>query len=259
MKQNGHKVINNLSQLTSDPKNARSIVCSLCGISVIGRIRPERKYCSRRCAGIAGRPARVTRTCEECQNSFIAPASYGSSGRYCGRSCQMKALWRSRPREIPPEEKACSKCATVYPCTTDWFAPTKEGRGGLKPECRDCVRDRATEWRSNRVLTEEQIESHRMRARLHAQFRRVKLRAGGHGIRHGVANVRRLWQEQGGCCAYCKELLTIYHIDHVIPIARGGEHVPTNWCLSCPSCNFRKHARTPEEWAADGYARRRAS
>lgn len=245
MRKNGHKV--------------RHIICAQCGMDTVGRFRADRKYCSRRCSGVAGRPARVTRTCEECAASFVVPMSYGSSGRYCGRSCQMQAAWRSRPRDVAPKVKPCSKCQTVLPANLEYFARTRDGRGGLKPECRGCVRDRQTQWRQNRTMTPEQMDAARLRARLHAQFRRVKLRAGGHGIRHGVANVRRLWSEQGGCCAYCKSPLTKYHIDHVVPIAKGGLHVPKNWCLSCPDCNFRKHARTPEQWAADGYARRRAS
>lgn len=94
-------------------------------------------------------------------------------------------------------------------------------------------------------------------ARLYGQARRALLKASGHGIRHGVENVRRLWAEQDGRCAYCGVMLEKYHIDHIIPLIKGGEHKPENWCLACPDCNYRKHARTPEEWAADGYGRHR--
>jgi 5-methylcytosine-specific restriction endonuclease McrA len=50
----------------------------------------------------------------------------------------------------------------------------------------------------------------------------------------------------GNRCAYCgsEERLTI---DHVIPLARGGSHWPSNLRPACLSCNSRKGARRLEE------------
>lgn len=39
------------------------------------------------------------------------------------------------------------------------------------------------------------------------------------------------------------------HIDHVIPLAKGGAHVVANLCVSCPDCNLKKNAKMPEEFA----------
>lgn len=41
------------------------------------------------------------------------------------------------------------------------------------------------------------------------------------------------------------------HRDHVIPLAKGGEHSLSNLVISCGSCNSRKHARTLEKWNAE--------
>jgi hypothetical protein len=35
-----------------------------------------------------------------------------------------------------------------------------------------------------------------------------------------------------------------FHIDHVVPIAAGGETAPFNLALACVSCSLRKGART---------------
>lgn len=40
-----------------------------------------------------------------------------------------------------------------------------------------------------------------------------------------------------------------YHVDHVMPLSRGGSHRIANLCISCPSCNLRKNAKLPEEFA----------
>lgn len=41
-----------------------------------------------------------------------------------------------------------------------------------------------------------------------------------------------------------------HHIDHVIPLARGGSNWPANLRPACYRCNGQKHTRTPRELAA---------
>lgn len=52
-----------------------------------------------------------------------------------------------------------------------------------------------------------------------------------------------------GACAYCgsTERLTL---DHVIPLARGGQHRVGNLVAACKPCNSRKHARDEMEFRA---------
>jgi HNH endonuclease len=38
------------------------------------------------------------------------------------------------------------------------------------------------------------------------------------------------------------------HLDHVVPLSRGGPDGPENRLISCQSCNLRKSDRTPSEW-----------
>lgn len=38
------------------------------------------------------------------------------------------------------------------------------------------------------------------------------------------------------------------HIDHVIPLTRGGLHVPDNLVASCVQCNVRRHNKLVSEW-----------
>jgi 5-methylcytosine-specific restriction endonuclease McrA len=52
-------------------------------------------------------------------------------------------------------------------------------------------------------------------------------------------------------CWWCGCVITSrkWHIDHRIPLFRGGTHDPRNLCLSCPDCNMRKHTKLPDEFA----------
>jgi 5-methylcytosine-specific restriction endonuclease McrA len=52
----------------------------------------------------------------------------------------------------------------------------------------------------------------------------------------------------GSVCAYCHGETTSPHIDHVIPLSRGGSSELTNLVVACPRCNISKGDRTPEEW-----------
>lgn len=37
------------------------------------------------------------------------------------------------------------------------------------------------------------------------------------------------------------------HVDHVIPLSKGGLHAASNLDIACASCNFKKSAKLPEE------------
>jgi hypothetical protein len=49
-------------------------------------------------------------------------------------------------------------------------------------------------------------------------------------------------------CAYCGKKLKHFHRDHFIPKSRGGKSDLGNIVPACPSCNFRKHAKLPEDF-----------
>ena len=51
-------------------------------------------------------------------------------------------------------------------------------------------------------------------------------------------------------CKYCNLDLTInnYHIDHIIPLSKGGLHDFDNLQLICVRCNLSKNNKTEEEF-----------
>lgn len=51
-------------------------------------------------------------------------------------------------------------------------------------------------------------------------------------------------------CYWCeKKIGKLYHIDHVIPLANGGEHVLSNLVVSCSKCNLTKGSKDPINFA----------
>lgn len=50
-------------------------------------------------------------------------------------------------------------------------------------------------------------------------------------------------------CKYCDvECENSFHIDHVIPLSKGGLHELSNLVIACPSCNCSKGNKNIEEW-----------
>ena len=82
------------------------------------------------------------------------------------------------------------------------------------------------------------VASQRRRARASNQLGLQEVTAEVIGQRFGLF---------GHVCAYCGASGEL-HVDHFIPIAKGGSHAPENIVPACPSCNRRKNASEPEHW-----------
>ena len=63
------------------------------------------------------------------------------------------------------------------------------------------------------------------------------------------ADIAAMLREQEGRCAYCRlPLGDPWHLDHKIPLSRGGHHDRENVCASCPTCNMCKYNKTAGEF-----------
>lgn len=79
---------------------------------------------------------------------------------------------------------------------------------------------------------------HRRRARKHA--------APGS---HTSTDIDILYINQRGKCAYCGcDLNGKYHVDHIVPLSRGGTDYAENLALACPHCNMSKNNKLLSEW-----------
>ena len=67
------------------------------------------------------------------------------------------------------------------------------------------------------------------------------------------AVLRELLRAATACC-YCGvsfyEPAVKKHIDHVVPVSRGGSGDITNLAVACATCNLRKSSKTLDEWQA---------
>jgi 5-methylcytosine-specific restriction endonuclease McrA len=88
------------------------------------------------------------------------------------------------------------------------------------------------------------------KVRVNSRLRRAR-KQGAEG-RHTAAAVADIFKMQRGRCAYfakCGQKLVAYHIDHIVPLSKGGTNNPSNLQLTCPICNISKGAKDPIVYA----------
>lgn len=136
-------------------------------------------------------------------------------------------------------------------------------------ENKDKIKKRSNKWRKNNLerkkvtnllwqlnnpdKVKEGRKKYRNKVKNDPQFR-LKEKARLHNRRnapgsHTKEDLEKLFKQQNNCCYWCREELTSYHIDHIIPLSKGGSNNPGNLCISCPSCNLKKGAKMPYEFA----------
>lgn len=172
---------------------------------------------------------------------------------------------------------ACSReCKKVYKSAYD------KARYIAEPAIRQAAIDRACKWQRDNLsrkvdydaayresTREHRLESKRKYYREHpplpimgtlaAHRRRAQKERNGVFLvsPNDLAGILR---RQDNRCAYCRVRLdesNPLEWDHVVPLARGGQHSVGNLTPACRGCNRSKHARTITEWRAGVVVRNR--
>jgi 5-methylcytosine-specific restriction endonuclease McrA len=77
--------------------------------------------------------------------------------------------------------------------------------------------------------------------------RRKALMKARHVVRVRARDIRARFATFGNCCAYCGESGDM-HMDHFVPLARGGTHTLGNLLPACSRCNLSKRDHDAEAW-----------
>lgn len=93
--------------------------------------------------------------------------------------------------------------------------------------------------------------THPGEAEAHAARQRGRIaRKLGNGGSHTAVDVKVQHKRQHGRCFWCEAKTgATYHVDHVIPLCKGGSNGPENIVVACSHCNLSKGAKHPMDFA----------
>ena len=151
--------------------------------------------------------------------------------------------------------KNCRTCGDPKPLTE--YYKERMNADNRKNECKQCMKARDKQRYTEK--REEIVKQGTERKKKWREDNRGKdnARSSREGKRRRSAegtftllDLHRMYHDQGGRCAYCNESLDKdWQHDHMLPLSRGGTNHIENIAICCPSCNYSKGNKTPEEFA----------
>lgn len=231
--------------------------CAHCGARMTGRIR---KFCGAQCRDASAERARREKvikprppnwvpithqyfTCYWCEKEFKPRGS--DRIKCCSRECGHEwlkfrqsvirpvvySVYRRKPKAAP-SPRTCADCGTTI------------GRGVHR--CEECKGARAKEVRSRarkKTRAKDRLSGRKAALR---KARKLRLR----GVKVEKVNPLEVLNRDGWRCQLCgvktpKKLRGSYddrapEVDHILPIAQGGEHSYRNTQCACRKCNITK-------------------
>jgi 5-methylcytosine-specific restriction endonuclease McrA len=233
----------------NDPLPER--LCEICGT----RYTPKRRdsvCCSRACNGLRynrlyaarKKEAEPARTCPGCQATFKA---WRTDQKYCTAECGNRHRARRAIVYADLTPRPCKRCDTV-------FTPKQS----TSVFCSRLCSRRVTyaRYRPQRIayMKAWAKANPELRRAIAAQYKATRrtweqLNPGSVGI--PSKDWRKLVRHYHHRCAYCGGNEGGLHMDHVIPLSRGGRHAIGNVLPACQSCNLSKGAKLVAEWKRD--------
>ncbi len=222
--------------------------CQFCGQKMWLPPSKAKLYrsCSTECAKAYSAAQRLSRQrqCETCGTAFIPRARQLAmgQGRYCSQRCNSAGLGALNRPEIKVKAKDGHRLLREQ-------GLFKINRGADNPKW--LGGPEALKLR-NREKWHTQGGKEKLRAYRAAnpdKQREYKARRDGRKV--GTlprGTIKKIGRLQSWRCAICRiDVRRRFHMDHIVPLARGGTHEPRNLQLLCPPCNLSKSSRDPIE------------
>lgn len=186
-----------------------------------------------------------TKVCSKCGTELPATTDNFAPhklGKY-GVSAECRPCLRLRYADYRRRnmKKISANARNYHKAHPEWSKQTKKRwyekyKDDVIQKTRQYRKDNPDYWRAGQ----------RHWAAKYANRRARRLNAGG---RIGKYDVLEKYIRQRGLCFYCNcDVSTGFHIDHYIPLSKGGTNDPSNIVIACPSCNLEKGDKFPDQF-----------
>lgn len=175
--------------------------------------------------------------CPECSRVVNNPGKRASAHAYYQNNCEAKKVAARKRWHSSPEAREKDKAS----------------RDARREEIRAYDRMRAKRDREKkRIVIERWIVNnpvrHKELAVARAHRRRARITEAGGSF--SADDIQVMFASQNRKCWWCtKPIKGKFHVDHRIPIAKGGTNDRGNIVIACIPCNKTKSAKMPWEFA----------
>lgn len=239
--------------------------CQHCGEKFAQtRGRRPRAFCTSLCksqfeAAAAKAARQAARECTECDWCGVDIRHMRADAKFCSDVCSNRCDLRdNRERVVAAAKRYVEQNPEKVLAASRRYREANRHR----------IYDRQKRWQA------ENLEHHRNyqreygrryvlenadKVRLqHANRYASKRSNGGGALKISDYDWSRMLAIYDHRCAYCGSdgYGETLHMDHVVPLARGGRHAIGNVVPACPSCNYSKNDRLVTEWRYGFYSRR---
>jgi len=127
-----------------------------------------------------------------------------------------------------PELEFCAACGEER----DIFEFLEDGSNLFATYCQPCRRTHIKEW----------IKEHPKEVKAHALDHQHRRRAESFGGKTESVDRFKVFQRDEGACYLCGGMVDPenWHLEHKIPLSKGGSHTYENVGVSHPECNISK-------------------
>ena len=231
------------------PKNPKGSICKIdeCGKKAIARLMCNQHYSMWRKHGdpLSG----------AYRMPFKKALDHGDGTRTCTK-CKLKlpiSAFHKDKQATGGLKATCKKCRINH--VKNWYQDNRERQSGKEKVRRRSDKEKYTEKEAKRYIKDR--EKRIALATEHSHLRRTRKKETK--SERGISKLS-LKQKHGTKCYYCgKEMdfkvgvgrkfnRDMATIEHLIPLAKGGEHTFENTVLACRYCNLSKSAKSELEF-----------
>lgn len=172
------------------------------------------------------------------EETNLAPRTSKHHGWVRGEPLRFKKGHSANPKKTYSERRATANAAYLR-----WAKENPDELRAQQKRFRDKnakkIRERINGWKKR--------NPHKIKAQ---NARRRAMRTSSE-CDYSSAELLQMYEDQGRLCAYCEIPLDgQYHVEHMVPLSRGGLNRIENIAIVCVPCNLSKGVNTVEEFVS---------